>query len=439
MKMTAETQGRRPDDLRNVAVTSILEVTSEFLYVDNIDQLLQKIVKTVSETFGLAKCTIGIRDKESRQFVIRAAYGFEPEREEKIRKIRYSEERMKKDLRPEFKIGRNTYYVPAESWEIEGEDDMIFVTRPERLDRARKMPDEWGEADFIDFMMYEKDGSLLGYLEIDEPDDNKVPGEETLKAIEVFSDLAAIAIQNAEMYRQLKDDRRKIELLIDLIGHDVNNYVQAVSGFIELAMGRPGIPEPARKNLAKAHDQVLNLTKLVTNVKTYARAESLDMKSLHPVDIVATIEEAYVAAEACHQEKTVKLVFEDDDASKYVYANELVKDVFVNIFCNAIKFDPHEKVVIDVNIEPCTEAGMAFWCTSVADRGPGIEDEMKQTIFDRFMKSPQSTLGTGIGLHIVKTLVDAYGGRVWVEDRVKGDRAKGSVLKFTLPKSAEKV
>jgi len=426
------------DDLKTVAIASILEVTSDFLYVESVDQLLQKIVKTVSETFGLRTATIGMREKDTGLFIIRACHGFGPEREADIRKVRYTMTRMMKDLKPEFKVGRNTYYVPGETTDLQNEDDMLFVSHPERIDVPRRFPDEWHELDYIDFLMYTKTGDLLGYLEIDEPDDHKVPEDDTLRAIEVFSDLAAIAIQNAELYDELHKDRMKIELLIDLIGHDVNNYAQAVSGFVELAMARPGVPEPSRKSLAKALDQIWNLNKLVTNVKLYAKVESYGDKNLKPIDLVTTVKEAYAGAESYLPGKTVELVLKDDGVRKMCLMNEFAKDIFLNLFTNAIKFDQNEDVIVEVDLQPVNEGMRDCWLISVADHGPGIDDEIKPRIFDRFTQGGTSlSQGSGIGLHIAKTLVDSYKGRIWAEDRVKGDRSQGTVFKVIMPKAAE--
>lgn len=423
------------DELRNVAVASILEVTSDFLYVENLDALLQKIAKTVAETYGLAKVHVGILDNGTGLFGIRAAYGFDRKTEEQLKKLKYTTERMNRDLKPELKIGRNAYYVPAEDWEPD-EEDMVFIPHPERMDRARMSPNEWLECDYIDFLMYAKDGSLLGYLEIDEPDDHKLPSEETLKAIEVFSDLAAIAIQNAQLYGRLEDDRRKIELLLDLIGHDVNNYAQAVSGFIELAMSRPDIPAPARKSLAKAHDQVLNLNKLVRNVKVYAKVESAGSKEIRPTELIETIKEAFAVVQSSSQNKEVVMVLDDDGTKKLSDMNDLAKDIFLNLFSNAVKFDEHEKIEIGVETRSVQEGKRDFWQVSVSDNGPGIDDRIKAVIFDRFTQGPSTSIGTGLGLHIARTLVGTYKGRIWVEDRVKGDCSKGSVFRVLLPKSS---
>jgi signal transduction histidine kinase len=431
--MNDEQKEPHADELRNVAVASILEVTSDFLYVDNLDALLQKIVKVVSETFGIAKVTIGIREKETDLFAVRAAHGFSPETEAQIRGVKYTLERMKTDLKPELRIGKNAYYVPAESWEPD-EEDFLFIAKPERMDRARSSPNEWHEFDFVDLLMYERNGELLGYLEIDEPDDGKVPSEETIRAIEVFADLAAIAIQNASLYEKLEDDRRKIQLLIDLIGHDVNNYAQGVSGFIELAMSRPDVPQPARKSLAKAHDQVMNLNKLVRNVNIYAKVEFAGDKNIHPMDVATTVEEAFSAAQSSSPSREVKMVLKDDGKEKLSQMNELAKDIFLNLFSNAVKFDEHEKIVIDVDIEGRTMDKVDCWCVSVADHGPGIDDCIKDKIFDRFTQGPSTSIGTGLGLYIAKALVEIYKGKIWVEDRVEGDRSKGSVFKVMLPK-----
>ena len=431
--MDEESMERQADELKNVAVASILEVTSNFLYVDNLDTLLQKIAKTVSETFGLAKVHIGIRERDSDLVAIRAVYGFDSDSDMRIRNVKYTPERMKRDLKPEFRIGRNAYYIPAESWDPD-EEDLMFVAKPERMDRARQSADDWLELDYVDFLMFEKDGSLLGYLEIDEPADGKVPSKDTISAIEVFADLAAIAIQNSFLYDKLDNDRRKIQLLIDLIGHDVNNYAQGVSGFIELAMSRPDVPQPARKSLAKAHDQVLNLNKLVRNVNIYAKVEFAGDKNIHPIDVVKTVEEAFSAAQSSSPNRTVKMTLKDDGQRKLSLMNELAKDIFLNLFSNSIKFDAGENVLIDVEVCDRTVQHLDYWCVSVADRGPGIDDELKDKIFDRFTQGPSTSIGTGLGLYIAKALVEIYKGKIWVEDRVKGDRSKGSVFNVLLPK-----
>ena len=71
----------------------------------------------------------------------------------------------------------------------------------------------------------------------------------------------------------------------------------------------------------------------------------------------------------------------------------------------------------------------------VAGRDYCVPDDLKDEIFERFNRAPKKK-GTGLGLHIVKTLATRYHGKVWVEDRVRGDHTKGAVFRVELP-SAE--
>ena len=63
---------------------------------------------------------------------------------------------------------------------------------------------------------------------------------------------------------------------------------------------------------------------------------------------------------------------------------------------------------------------------AVEDDGPGIPDDFKGKIFNRMLKGSEKAKGMGLGLYLVKSLVESYGGRVWVEDRVPGDHTKGA-------------
>ena len=124
--------------------------------------------------------------------------------------------------------------------------------------------------------------------------------------------------------------------------------------------------------------------------------------------------------------KTVSLIFNADGDCKMCLMNEFAKNIFLNLFTNAIKFDRNENVTIEVGIEPLSEDSRDCWLVSVADHGPGIDDDIKSRIFDRFTHGGTSlSQGSGIGLHIAKTLVNSYKGRIWAEDRVKGDPQPG--------------
>jgi signal transduction histidine kinase len=115
----------------------------------------------------------------------------------------------------------------------------------------------------------------------------------------------------------------------------------------------------------------------------------------------------------------------------FVAADDALPHVFLNIITNALKYSGQQPVSIELRIDPQRKiARIAF-----EDRGPGIPDEYKEMIFDRgfSLDTEKAKRGTGIGLAIVRKLVDRYGGKVWVEDRVEGDHTKGARFVVELP------
>jgi signal transduction histidine kinase len=115
-------------------------------------------------------------------------------------------------------------------------------------------------------------------------------------------------------------------------------------------------------------------------------------------------------------------------------ANEYLNEVFLNVISNAVKFDTSMRVRVDVNIEDEASPQGDSWLISVVDRGRGIPDDRKGVVFERFATGVTGVKGFGLGLSIVSAIVQKFGGRIWVEDRIKGDASKGTVFKIMLPK-----
>ena len=121
----------------------------------------------------------------------------------------------------------------------------------------------------------------------------------------------------------------------------------------------------------------------------------------------------------------------------YVRADELLYDVFSNLVGNAVKHTgDRTSIVIDLNV--AEEDGRRHCRVAVEDDGPGIPDDFKGKIFNRMLKGSEKAKGMGLGLYLVKSLVESYNGRVWVEDRVPGDHTKGARFVVLLPAADKK-
>jgi signal transduction histidine kinase len=116
----------------------------------------------------------------------------------------------------------------------------------------------------------------------------------------------------------------------------------------------------------------------------------------------------------------------------FVVASELLKDVFTNIIGNSI-YHALGPVTVDVLMSKVHEDGREYYRVSIEDNGPGIPDEMKDKVFSRLQRGMTRASGAGLGLFLVKRLVEDYHGRVWVEDRVPGDHTKGARFVVLLP------
>ncbi|MFW9994051.1 MAG: MASE3 domain-containing protein [Candidatus Odinarchaeota archaeon] len=108
-----------------------------------------------------------------------------------------------------------------------------------------------------------------------------------------------------------------------------------------------------------------------------------------------------------------------------------IAQIFQNLIDNAIKFMDKTAGKIGISCEEYKEDN-GYWLFSIADNGPGIEEEHQETIFELFQKISSSNTNDshGIGLSIAKKIVEMYGGRIWVESTVN----EGSTFFFTFPK-----
>jgi signal transduction histidine kinase len=118
-----------------------------------------------------------------------------------------------------------------------------------------------------------------------------------------------------------------------------------------------------------------------------------------------------------------------EDAEYYVIANDLLTDVFMNLFRNAVKYSNQNKK-IDIEIESTTIKNQQMYQIRVIDYGRGIEPGRKESLFSRFMEGAD---GTGLGLWVVQVLTESFGGMIEVMDRVDGSYSQGAVFVVTLP------
>jgi signal transduction histidine kinase len=209
------------------------------------------------------------------------------------------------------------------------------------------------------------------------------------------------------------------------MGHDINNMNQVALGFLELALDLIARGEKIEKQndllIAKPFEMLKNSSALIDSVKKVQR-ERMGMYETIEVDIGEVLAEVK-AMFTSKVDRDVTINYEPSTCK--VYANELLKDVFINLVGNAVK---HGGRPLTIRLDVTSESiqGQKYCMVSVEDNGPGLPDETKKMIFEHLTNKVAKGGRSGFGLYMAKTLIDDYHGRFWVEDRVPGDHTKGA-------------
>ncbi len=228
--------------------------------------------------------------------------------------------------------------------------------------------------------------------------------------------------------QRYREEFERAEFYNDLMVHDVRNYNQGIMSNLELLNLSEDLSENARRFSRNALNQVIGSSRLINNLQTLS-----DLKHskaiLDNMDIIPFIDEALDYTKTSFPDKKIIVNFPDENSSAIVKGNSMLLEVFNNILTNAVKFDRNHEVHIEINITEDEE----FYRIEFKDHGPGIKDNMKTMVFDRNIRTDDEIWGTGLGLTLVKQIVESHDGDIWVEDRIEGKR-EGSNFILTLPR-----
>jgi signal transduction histidine kinase len=243
---------------------------------------------------------------------------------------------------------------------------------------------------------------------------------------------SAVAIQDITELKQtaeaLREAKAQAELYLDLMGHDINNLHQIALGYLELA--REAHPDVDNIEFLDKPVEVLQRSaQLIQNVRKLQKHKE-GMFQTQDVDVGRVLQDLQREFGAVPNKRV--MLNANGHGPCLVRANELLHDVFANLVSNAIKHTGDGTNIV-LSLDIVKENGGQYYRVTVEDDGPGIPDDFKATVFNRALKGTAGAKGMGLGLYLVKSLVESYNGRVWVEDRVQGDHTKGARFVVQLP------
>jgi PAS domain S-box-containing protein len=237
----------------------------------------------------------------------------------------------------------------------------------------------------------------------------------------------ALALERARLYEQAQEAVRSREDVVAMVSHDLKNPLNAILMSTGLLRRSASDPERVRHHAESIDRSVQRMRNLVGGLLDLARLEAgrltLDRQ---PAEVEALVHEVLALVQPLALARKLSLQAECPlpAGACALCDRERVLQVLSNLVGNAIAFTPQGGCVT-VRARP---AGAEIVIT-VTDTGPGIPEGDQRLIFERFWKSRASGQGSGLGLSIAKGIVEAHGGRIWVESLP----GQGATFQFTLP------
>lgn len=278
---------------------------------------------------------------------------------------------------------------------------------------------------------------VMGVLELYRPRGHLFT-QSDLEAGMLFAQQASVALSNFNLVSSLKEAKQEIELLNDLMFHDINNFNFATLNYIQMIARSDAVPPEHKAHLEKSLQLIRQTAELIENVKKLTKIGVMNPEEFVPIDITEVLTRVVSSLETSFPDRSISVNMNLPEKCR-VIANKLVEELFMNLLSNSVKYDPNKEVEIDIDVTKTSEGPRSFWKICIADRGAGIPDEKKSQLFQKFvrLKPDPKVPGTGLGLSICRALTDKFGGRIWVEDRVPGRSELGAKFCVMLPAAKE--
>lgn len=221
---------------------------------------------------------------------------------------------------------------------------------------------------------------------------------------------------------QLKDD------LVSTVSHELRTPLSSLRGFVELLLQREFSPEKRAQFLTIIHNESLRLTRLINDFLDLQRmASGGQVYTFETIDVARFLQDRIALLSGENADQTLQLAVTEPLPPVSADVDRL-HQVLVNLVSNAWKFSPPQS---SVTVGACQRGREVIF--SVKDCGAGIPAEALPQLFRKFFRvdngATRKVGGTGLGLALVKEIVEAHHGRIWVESEV----GVGSTFFFSLP------
>ncbi len=235
---------------------------------------------------------------------------------------------------------------------------------------------------------------------------------------------------------KLEEGRQHLLRFLGIASHDLKAPLSAVQSYLQLMLGgfSGELTDKQRQMLERSSIRITEQLELISDLLDISRIEGGQIvKEMEEVPLSQIVDDSVENVRAMAEAKSIKLVTRmPRSLPKLRASGARLKQAITNLLTNAIKFTPENG---DILLRITEQKG--DFHTEVLDTGTGISAEDMPKIFDEFYRGgDREKTGAGLGLSIVKRVVEAHGGKIWVESPNPEDKkGRGTKFTFTLPKS----
>jgi PAS domain S-box-containing protein len=278
---------------------------------------------------------------------------------------------------------------------------------------------------------------MLGALVIAANNPDCAMTDEKLPLAEILAERAALAIENAKLYTEQVDARRKVEDLsrlkdefLSIASHELRTPVTSIKGYTQLAktLIRENDLHTSEEYLDIALDQIDRMSRLIIELLDVSRIETgrLEIRR-EPIPWTTFVSDVVHRHHTAVSERRFQLNLPVGH-KRVLGDRDRLEQVLGNLMENAVKYSPEGSEIL-VSVDDRGDQMV----TSIADRGIGIPTDEIGQVFERFHRGRQVSStnygGLGLGLYITKQIVERHGGTIWVESR----EGQGTTFSFSLP------
>ncbi|MFW6062614.1 MAG: GAF domain-containing protein [Chloroflexota bacterium] len=404
------------------SMSALVEMAKQVTGNLRVELVMQTTVQTLQKLLHARASTIALLSEDGNELVVEAAAGIKPQ----YHRVR-------------IKLGDGV------SGRAVSDRRMIYIR------------DTYQESDFLFFDEVLRSllvvplitrNEVIGTLTVDS-DRPEAFNESDIQLMTIAAAQVSVAIANARLfealeeraaelavaYEELKENDRLKDELVQNVSHELRTPLTFIRGYIDLLVdGEMGeMSSKQERALQIVSEKTDEVTRLVEDIISLQRIDEANLMRQR-----FSMAELIQSAVDCHQlsagNQGLQLVFESSPQQKGIVEADRgrINQVLDNLIGNAMKFSP-DGGTIELRMVERREDVLVV----VSDQGIGLPQEKASRIFDRFYQIDGSSRrrfgGAGIGLAIVRRIIDAHHGDIWVKSEVN----KGSSFYFTLPKNLD--